>query len=73
MQVGQDKRVLGPLEESASGECRYERPADRAVAAESAGAGRTWRGKFIILVLPGRYLSDAAPARAAAENDRRSG
>jgi hypothetical protein len=60
MQVGQDKRVLGPLEESASGECRYERPADRAVAAESAGAGRTWRGKFIVLVLPGRYLSDAA-------------
>ena len=29
--------MLGPLEESASGECRYERPADRAVGAQSAG------------------------------------
>jgi hypothetical protein len=55
-----NKRVLGPLEERASGECRYERPADRAVAAESAGAARTWRGKFIVIVLSGRYLVDAA-------------
>jgi hypothetical protein len=62
-----NKRVLGPLEERASGECRYERPADRAVAAESAGAARTWRGKFIVIVLSGRYLVDAArdPAMCA--------
>jgi hypothetical protein len=32
------KRALGPLKESACGECRYERPADRAVGAESGGA-----------------------------------
>jgi transposase len=33
-----DKRALGPLKESACGECRYERPADRTVGAESAEA-----------------------------------
>jgi hypothetical protein len=34
------KRALGPLEESACDECRYERPADRAVGAECRA---TWK------------------------------
>jgi transposase len=46
-------------EESACGECRCERPADRAASAESAGAG-VLREAFVVIVLPGRYLSAAA-------------
>ena len=46
--------------ESAYGESRCERPADRAVDFELRRNGRIWRGKFVVTVLPGRYLSDAA-------------
>jgi hypothetical protein len=58
MQVRHIKELWDLLEESACGECRCERPADRAVDTECAGADVL--GESVVTVLPGRYLSGAA-------------
>ena len=54
------RRALEASKESAYGESGCKRPADRAVDFELRRNGRIWRGKFVVIVLPGRYLSDAA-------------
>lgn len=56
------KRALGPLKESACGECRYERPADCAVGAESAGADVPGEASSSSSCCPARSLSERCRA-----------
>lgn len=60
MRVRHKKERRDTLKESACGECRYERPADRAVGAESAGADVLGKASSSSSCCPACYLSDAA-------------